>query len=94
MALPSGRVRQAARETHHGPFPDAPELLARAVRADAHGVRARYLFASAEAAAGFSAAGDPALTRLGTALTGPPLAHGGGRTRVRAPLRGRRQGRR
>ncbi|MFE1902315.1 sulfotransferase family protein [Streptomyces gardneri] len=74
VALPSGRVRRAARETHHGPFPDAPELLARAVRADAHGVRARYLFASAEAAAGFSAARDPALTRLGAARTGPVSA--------------------
>ncbi|MFK4191184.1 sulfotransferase [Streptomyces sp. NPDC033754] len=70
VALPSGSVRRAVRETHHGPFPDAPELLSRAVRADAHGVRARYLFASAAAAAEFSAARDPALTRLGTALTG------------------------
>ncbi|MFI6417308.1 sulfotransferase [Streptomyces sp. NPDC050842] len=70
VALPSGSARRAARETHHGPFPDAPELLSRAVRADAHGVRARYLFASAEAAAEFSAVRDPALTRLGTPLTG------------------------
>ncbi|MFF8836965.1 sulfotransferase family protein [Streptomyces sp. NPDC015130] len=74
VALPSGRVRRAVRETHHGPFPDAPGLLSRAVRADAHGVRARYLFASAEEAAGFAAAGDPALHRLGTARTGPVAA--------------------
>ncbi|MEV6330536.1 sulfotransferase [Streptomyces sp. NPDC051909] len=74
VALPSGRARRAVRETHHGPFPDAPELLSRAVRADAHGVRARYLFASGTAAAEFSAARDPALTRLGTVLTGPVRA--------------------
>ncbi|MGW5423485.1 sulfotransferase family protein [Streptomyces sp. NPDC003943] len=77
VALPPGPARRAAREAHHGPFPDVPELLARAVRADARGVRARYLFASAGAAAEFSAfpAGrDPALARLGTPATGPVRA--------------------
>ncbi|MFJ9825130.1 sulfotransferase [Streptomyces sp. NPDC101160] len=77
VALPSGTARRAARETHHGPFPDVPELLARAVRADARGVRARYLFASAAAAAEFSACSasrDTALTRLGTPVTGPVRA--------------------
>ncbi|MGW4163622.1 sulfotransferase family protein [Streptomyces sp. NPDC004788] len=73
VALPSGTARRAARESHHGPFPDVPELLARAVRADARGVRARYLFASAAAAAEFSARSasrDTALARLGTPVTG------------------------
>jgi hypothetical protein len=74
VALPAGRARQAARATHHEPFPDVPELLARSVRADARGVRARFLFASAAAASGFSAAQDPALTRLGTPVTGPVRA--------------------
>jgi hypothetical protein len=71
VALPSGLARRAARETHHGPFPHVPELLARAVRADAHGVRVRYLFASAAAASDFSATRDPALPSLGTPVTGP-----------------------
>lgn len=74
VALPPGRAQRAARATHHGPFPDVPELLARSVRADARGVRARFLFASAAAASGFSTAQDPALTRLGTPVTGPVRA--------------------
>ncbi|MFD6985245.1 sulfotransferase, partial [Streptomyces sp. NPDC059956] len=40
----------------------------------ARGVRARYLFASAAAASGFSAAQDAGLTRLGTPATGPVRA--------------------
>ncbi|MFF0753105.1 sulfotransferase [Streptomyces sp. NPDC004267] len=74
VALPAGRAARAARETHHGPFPGVPELLARAVRTDGRGVRARYLFASAEAAAEFAASRDAALARLGTPVTGPVRA--------------------
>ncbi|OEJ23075.1 hypothetical protein AR457_38485 [Streptomyces agglomeratus] len=74
VALPAGFVRHAVRATHHAPFPEAPELLARGVTTDAHGVRARYLFASAAAAAAFSAEQDAALSSLGPPSTGPVRA--------------------
>ncbi|MFE6834121.1 sulfotransferase family protein [Streptomyces sp. NPDC057705] len=70
VALPAGRARPAARALHHAPFPGAAGLLARGVRTDAHGVRARYLFATAAAAA-FRATQDPSLSRLGPPVTGP-----------------------
>lgn len=50
---------------HHAPFPVAPGLLARAVAPDVRGVHARYLFASAAAAADFTPEADSALRRLG-----------------------------
>jgi hypothetical protein len=74
VALPAGPARQAVREIHHAPFPPVPELLARSVSADVHGVRARYLFASAPAAVAFSADDDAALRRLGPPATSPVRA--------------------
>ncbi|MET9886492.1 sulfotransferase [Streptomyces sp. NPDC006430] len=69
VALPSGRARHAARVLHHAPFPEVAGLLARGVQADAHGVRARYLFDSEAAATAFRAAQDPALGRPGSPVT-------------------------
>ncbi|MFD9354655.1 sulfotransferase family protein [Streptomyces sp. NPDC060031] len=74
VVLPSGQARPAARVLHHAPFPRVAELLARGVRTDAHGVRARYLFASAPAAEAFRATQDPTLSRLGPPVTGPVRA--------------------
>lgn len=65
VALPSGRARPEARALHHALFPRVTGLLARAVRPDAGGVRARYLFASEPAAAAFRRA------RPGTLPSGP-----------------------
>ncbi|MQY10926.1 hypothetical protein SRB5_10390 [Streptomyces sp. RB5] len=68
-ALPPDAARRAARTVHHAPFPPAPGLLARAVAPEAGGVRARYLFASAAAAADFTPEADSALRRLGPLRT-------------------------
>lgn len=69
-ALAPARARQSARLVHHAPFPTSPHLLARAVTPDAHGLRVRYLFATAAAAAAFDAGTDTALSPFGSPRTG------------------------
>lgn len=82
VALPCELARPAARALHHTTFPEVAGLVARGVRPDAHGVRARYLFESAASASAFRAAQDPGLARLGPPVTGAvravPAAAGAG----------------
>ncbi|MGW8780877.1 sulfotransferase [Streptomyces sp. NPDC055796] len=88
VALPSGRARPEARALHHAPFPRVAGLLARAVRPEAGGVRARYLFASEPAAAAFRGSHDPALGRLGPPVTGAvrPVSAAAAPTACTAPV--------
>ncbi|MFE6286346.1 sulfotransferase [Streptomyces sp. NPDC057877] len=74
ITLPPAHARLAARRVHHAPFPRAPHLLARAVTPDARGLRVRYLFATASAAAAFEAGTDTVLSPYGTPRTGPARA--------------------